>query len=257
MNRRIFALLPVVTFACAANSAPSSRANGSGGNTGDGVGGSGIITNTGGSGPVIPGCSKDCTDFQTAVIFDGAATADVATKFGDPSTGGPAAACIIEPAPGSMVPRNWWRPRVHFTAQPGEALFEIRVHADIEKNDLVVYTSNTTYLLPVDAWKGVAAHSQSLTVTVRGMSGAGGAISKASSVLNIAPVDAGGAMVYWGTTSVEESTTTSKLIGLQVGQEGTVDALHVDDVKEADLFNEQGLIKPSPPVTSAAATMAT
>jgi len=137
MNRRIFALLPVVTFACAANSAPSSRANGSGGNTGDGVGGSGIITNTGGSGPVIPGCSKDCTDFQTAVIFDGAATADVATKFGDPSTGGPAAACIIEPAPGSMVPRNWWRPRVHFTAQPGEALFEIRVHADIEKNDLV------------------------------------------------------------------------------------------------------------------------
>ncbi|HEY1534545.1 MAG TPA: hypothetical protein VGF76_11015 [Polyangiaceae bacterium] len=256
MNRRILSLLPVVTFACAANSAPSSRASASGGNTGDGVGGSSIITSSGGGDSLVPGCSSNCTDFPTTAILDGAATADVPAKFGDPGTGGPAAACIIEPAPGSMVPRNWWRPRVHFTAQPGETLFEIRVHADVEMNDLVVYTSNTTYLLPVDAWRGVAAHAPSLTVTVRGMAAAGGPISKASSVLNIAPVDAGGAMVYWGTTSVEESTTTSKLIGLQVGQEGTVDALHVDDIKEADLFNEAGGIKPSPPVTSAGAVAA-
>jgi hypothetical protein len=260
MNRRILALFPVVTLACAANSAPSSRATGSGGdgNTGDmsGVGASGIVTSSGGMDSLIPSCSQDCTDFQTAPILDGAATADVPSKFGDPGAGGPAAACIIEPAPGSMVPRNWWRPRVHFTAQPGEALFEIRVHADVEKNDLVVYTSNTTYLIPADAWKGVAAHASALTVTVRGMAAAGGAISKASSVLNIAPVDAGGAMVYWATTSVEESTTTSKLIGLQVGEEGTVDALHVDDVKESDLFDEAGGVKPSPPVTSAGAVAA-
>jgi hypothetical protein len=192
----------------------------------------------GGMDSLIPGCSKDCTDFQTAPVLDGAATAGVPAMFGDPGTGGPAAACIIEPASGSMIPRNWWRPRVHFTPQPGEALFEIRFHADVEKNDLVVYTSNSSYLMPADAWKGVAAHSASLTVTVRGMAGAGGA------------------MVYWGTTSVEESTTTSKLIGLQVGQEGTVDALHVNDVKEANLFDEAGGIKPSPPVTSAGAVAA-
>jgi hypothetical protein len=110
--------------------------------------------------------------------------------------------------------------------------------------------------LPADAWKGVAAHSATLTVTVRGMPAAGGSMSKASTVLNIAPVDAGGAMIYWGTTSNEETTTTSKLVGLQVGQEGTVDALHVDDITEGDLFDEVGGTKASPPVTSAGAVAA-
>lgn len=124
MNRRILSLLPVVTLACAANSAQSSRASASGGSTGDGVGGgSSIITSSGGGDSLVPSCSSNCTDFQTTAILDGAATADVPAKFGDPNAGGPAAACIIEPAPGSMVPRNWWRPRVRFAAQPGETLF--------------------------------------------------------------------------------------------------------------------------------------
>ena len=261
IHRRLLALLPVLTLACSANPSASSTARGGGGNNGNGGAGNGtggiqIGTGNGGSDVVVPACSSNCTDFQAAVILDGSATMDAASKFGAAAAGGPSADCLIEPAPGSLVPRNWWRPRIRFTPQAGETLFEIRVHADVEANDLVIYTSNTTYLMPAAAWTGVAAHAASITVTVRGTSAAGGAISKATSVLNIAPVNAGGAMVYWATTSTEESTTSSKLVGFQVGEAGTVDALHVDDIKESDLFNEAGSVKTSPTVTSAGAVAA-
>lgn len=250
MDRRILACLPVLLLACSANPGGSST-TGNGGATGSGGSGSGgspINVGTGGGSVVVPGCSKDCTDFSATPIFDSGAPADSATKFGDPNAGGPAAACITEPANNSLVPRNWWRPRIHFAPQAGETLFEIRFHADIEKNDLVVYTTKSSYLMPADAWAGVSQHAPSITVTVRGTTAAGGAVSKAQSVLNIAPVSAGGAMVYWATTSVEESVTTSKLVGFQVGAEGSVDALKVNDVQEASLFAEDGTVKPSPPV---------
>lgn len=249
MVRRILTCLPVVLLGCSANaSAPSTTGGGGTGSGGaTGSAGTGIVVGSGG-GTVVGACTKDCSDFPAEPIFDSGAPTDAASKFGEPSTGGPAAACITEPAPGSLVPRNWWRPRIHFTAQPGESLFEIRFHADVEKNDLVVYTTKNSYLMPQAAWAGVAQHSPTVTITVRGTSAAGGTVSKAQSVLNIAPVEAGGAMVYWATTSVEESVTTSKLVGFQVGAEGSVDALKVNDVQESALFNETGAVKPSPPV---------
>ena len=259
MMRRSLAVLPVFVLACSATPGGSSTTNGGGGAPGSAgatFGTGGITIGTGGSGTIVPSCTSACTDFPEAAILDGTATADAKAKFGDSSAGGPAGACITEPVDGAMVPRNWWRPRIHFTPQAGESLFEIRLHADIEKNDLVVYTSKNSFLVPDTAWKGVAAHAAKITITVRGTSAAGGAISKAQSTLNIAPVDAGGAMVYWATTSVEESTTTSKLVGFQVGEEGTVDALRVDDVKEAGLFDEAGGVKPSPSVMSAGAVAA-
>jgi hypothetical protein len=258
MSRRILALLPFVTLACSANPAPSSTAErGSGGATATtGSGGSVSLISAGGSDStsLVAACTSACTDFATQPILDSGATADAASKFGDATAGGPAADCITEPADNSLVPKNWWRPRVHFAPGPGETLFEIRFHADVEQNDLVVYTTKNSYLLPEDAWQGVAAHAagSALTITVRGTTTDGGIVSKATSKLNIAPVEAGGAMVYWATTSVEETTTASKLIGFQVGEEGTVDALHITDVKESNLFNEAGAQKPTPPVSGGA-----
>ena len=262
MSRRLFAFLPVLTLACSAggsgvhsNVTPGSGGSGSGGtssiNTGNG---GGINTGNGGGVSVVGACSSNCTDFSDQPIFDSGAGADSASKFGDASSGGPAADCITEPTDGALVPRNWWRPRVHFSPAAGETLFEIRFHADVEKNDLVVYTTKNSYLMPADAWAGVAAHAAggALTVTVRGTSASGGTVSKASSKLNIAGVDAGGAMVYWATTSVEETLTASKLVGFQVGEEGSVDALHIADVKETNLFNEAGDIKTAPAVSGAA-----
>jgi len=262
MRRRLFALLPVVSLACSAGgSAPGSTNHGSGGATGSagsisiiGNGGSGINTGAGGGVSVIGACTANCTDFSDQPIFDSGAGSDSASKFGDANSGGPTADCITEPTDGALVPRNWWRPRVHFSPAPGETLFEIRFHADVEKNDLVVYTTKNSYLMPAAAWQGVAAHASGgvLTVTVRGTTASGGAVSKATSKLNIAGVDAGGAMVYWATTSVAETETASKLVGFQVGEEGTVDALHIADVKESNLFNEAGEQKPTPPVSGGA-----
>jgi len=248
MNRLTFGLLAVVTFACSAGGSSNSTVRtGSGGSGNNGSGGSlsfGGDLNIGG-GINVGACSANCTDFPAAPVLDSGVAADAASKFGDPTAGGPAADCITEPPSGATVPRNWWRPRVHFAPAAGETLFEIRFHADIEKNDFVVYTSANKYTMPQDVWAGVAAHASgsALTITVRGTSAAGGAVSKATSVLNIAPVDAGGAMVYWATTSVEETTTTSRLVGFQVGEEGSVDALKIPDVKQAGLFDETGAVK--------------
>ena len=266
MNRRSLAflpfssLLPLLSLACSAAPGAASRPEGTGatgaGGAMNGAAGSSINVGNGGASVVVLSCTSDCTDFQDTPVLDGAATADAASKFGAATSGGPSAVCITEPMNGSLVPRNWWRPRVHFTPQPGETLFEIRFHADVEKNDLVVYTTKSSYLMPEAAWQGVAAHAASLKVTVRGTSAAGGAVSRAESILNIAPVTVGGAMVYWATTSAEESTSTSKLVGFQVGEEGTVDALRVDDVKESGLFDEAGGVKPSPVLPSAMAVAA-
>ncbi|HEX3776958.1 MAG TPA: hypothetical protein VHV51_20940 [Polyangiaceae bacterium] len=260
MSRRILALLPSFVLACSANPANTSTARGSGGSgsttTSSGGTSSGINTGTnngdGGTTSLVAPCSSNCADFPTQPVFDSGAAPDSASKFGDPSAGGPNADCITEPTDGSLVPRNWWRPRIHFSPGAGETLFEIRVHADVEANDFVVYTTKNSYLMPEDVWTNVAAHAagSALTVTVRGSGG--GAISKASAKLNIAAVDAGGAMVYWATTSVEETETASKLVGFQVGEEGTVDALHITDVKESNLFNEAGAQKPTPPVSGGA-----
>src|SRR5450755_41887 len=54
------------------------------------------------------------------------------------SSGGP---CLVEPEVGSLYPNNWLRPRFHWIAPGGENLFELRVHAANQKNDLVVYTA--------------------------------------------------------------------------------------------------------------------
>ena len=122
MDRRILTCLPVLLVACSANSsAPNTTAGGGTGSGGaNGSAGMGIVVGNGGGGVTVGACSKDCTDFPAEPIFDSGAPADAASKFGDPSAGGPAAACITEPAPGSLVPRNWWRPRIHFTPQPGQ-----------------------------------------------------------------------------------------------------------------------------------------
>ena len=55
--------------------------------------------------------------------------------------GGP---CLLDPEPGSVFPQNWMRLRFHLAPVAGQNLFEIRLHAADETNDLVVYTQQTT-----------------------------------------------------------------------------------------------------------------
>ena len=97
-------------------------------------------------------------------------------------------------------------------------MFEIRLHADIEKNDLVVYTSSTTWTLPKDLWTAVAANAadQPITISVRGVRP--NATTPQPSLpsvgtITIAPAEASGNIVYW-------SASEGSLKGFSVGDEG-------------------------------------
>ena len=169
-------------------------------------------------------------DFPSTPILDaptgGTATPPSApTLFGPPASGdasgGP---CLIEPEIGSLFPRNWLRPRFRFAAGGGENLFEIRLHADDEKSDLVVYTTSTTWTMPADMWSKLTNHviDKPITVTIRGAVYDGSKLTAGPSIgssgtITIAPADADGTIVYWVLPG--GSTSVSTLKGFNVGQD--------------------------------------
>ncbi|HEX7452137.1 MAG TPA: hypothetical protein VF294_07625, partial [Polyangiaceae bacterium] len=192
-----------------------------------------------------PLCTTGCTDFPAAPIFDGV-DASVATQFSAaPSGAGP---CILEPLDGSMVPYNWTRERVHFKAAAG-TVFQITVHADREANDLVAYTNKDTWVLPVDAWdnhNGMApagltynVFDEDITVTVRASAGSG-APTESKSKFRIAPVKAGGSMVFWAAAAVKGQ---NGLYGFSPGDEGVASVLQPTDVKDP-IIGADGTLKP-------------
>jgi len=135
------------------------------------------------------------------------------------ATGGP---CLSDPEPNSLFPRNWLRPR--FVLQPGagEDVFEIRLHADIESNDLVVYTTATSWTMPAAMWMALSNNvvGQPITVSVRGIVSSSGAVALGpTETITIAPTYANGTIVYWTTSG------GSALKGFSVGQESVVTVL--------------------------------
>lgn len=220
---------------------------GAAGNAGAGPGT--VVINTEG-GPAITmaedypvaNCTSACLDFPAAAVMDTTGTpppANAATLFGAASNMGATGPCVLEPQlaqgsdPGTLFPANWLRPRFRFTPLTGENLWEIRLHADVEANDFVVYTTSTTYAMPKDVWLALAdnAHSAPITVTIRGVNTAApGTPSGSKGTFQIAPVFAGGTMVYWASATSAISPDASKLVGFRVGDEGVVDALTVPQV---------------------------
>jgi hypothetical protein len=192
--------------------------------------------------PTIP-----CRDFPDPQ-FEGTAPMNAGSLFGDAGTGvasgGP---CLAEPADGALYPKNWLRPRVLWTATSSQTLFEVRVHADGEVPDYVVYTTNHSWTMPKDIWQTIAwtppqngmmakdgnLMGRTLTVTVRGMGSGGGppAISNAAT-FTIAPAIADGALIYWSTASFANASNNTALQGFHVGDEGTTTALTADQVQQ-------------------------
>ena len=174
--------------------------------------------------PVLP-CAALCNDFPLAPILysDGVSPApppDSAARFGAPGgTGIGQGPCILEPEVDSLFPRNWLRPRVHFSAGGGEDLFEVRIHTDREMNDLVAYTRASSFYVPKPIWTAVTSHVGTpwpFSVTVRGIKStvAGAAPTTVSqSTFSIAPSTATGTIVYWTTSG------GSALKGFSVGDE--------------------------------------
>jgi hypothetical protein len=190
-----------------------------------------------------PSCFSACNDLPAAPVIDmkgpTPVPANAAALFGAADNMGTSGPCVFEPQlaqgadPGSLFPANWLRPRFRFEPLAGENLWEIRVHADVEANDFVAYTTATSYAMPRDVWLALANNVvlKPITVTVRGVNSASpGKPSGTRGTFQVAPVYAGGAMVYWAASSPAISPTSSKLVGFRVGDEGVIDALTIPQV---------------------------
>ncbi len=184
------------------------------------------------------GCNP-CEDFPSTPILDTGVPSGAPQWFQqDPgsTTGGP---CLVEPQvgiPASLFPNNWLRPRFRFVPVAGQTLFEIRMHAATQKNDLLVYTTQTTWTMPKTLWTALAAHSADdpITTTVRGAPFDGTKLTGSPSTgtsgpWEIAPASADGAIVYWTTSNgsgfkgfrVSDESVVSIYTPANVGSAGT------------------------------------
>jgi len=255
-------ILSVLVASCSAGGGGTHHtgAGGSGSGMGgtSGVGGDITLTDagsgsggfTGGDTIVPPGCTANCMDFPSTPILDGNVPANPGSLFGAPDNFTPGL-CIAEPhlssgnVPGAILPANWLRARFRVKPANGENLFEIRIHVKSEANDLVAYTTNTIWSIPKDIWAAMGvkgnAIDQPITVTIRGVNvAAPGKPTGGQGTFTIAPVTAGGSMVYWATTSSDVAPNTSKLVGFYVGNETVGDALLIPQAQQTGILHEDG-----------------
>lgn len=214
-----------------------STPSGAGGSTATGsIVGSGGEIGFGGTAPMGP-----FSDFPKDPVLDmpeGGAPlpADIATLFGAVDSGNPAGGpCLVEPQPGTLFPNNWLRPRFKLAPVGGQNVFEIRIHAADEINDLLVYTTSPTWKMPKEMWDGLTAKLQDkpMTVTIRGATLAGNMLTDKPSVgttgdIRIAPAPAAGAIVYWRTNTADNS---GELKGFSAGDESVTEVLKSNQVQ--------------------------
>jgi len=222
---------------------PEARGSGSGGAGGVGGGGAGGGAGAGGRMPPnlggFPG--KDggmdalpppLTDFPADPIIDSSAPANAPALFdgSTPRVGG--APCIASPIAGTLMPRNWLRPRVELTPAAGENLFEIDLAVPGFAHTLRVFTRNPATALPADLWNRLRTSvvDQPITVTARALTtDAAGAVqltpsAAAQTTFSVAPVDAPGKIVYWALAD-DMGTKVGSLKGFGIGEEGVRDVL--------------------------------
>ncbi|HVZ88851.1 MAG TPA: hypothetical protein VHG72_17915 [Polyangia bacterium] len=247
----------MATFGCAGvKQHAGGTGGGSGAATGSG-GGSGNATGSGGGTVIVPtGCNGQCTDFEPTQdnpnpIFDINVPTDVGGMFGSPSGSG---LCMTEPEDGSLFPNNWLPPRIYVPSAPSTGYLKITFHADMESTDLVAYTQGNSWALPKTVWQNLAGHivEQPITVTVQQPNGASMSVS-----FQIAPVSAGGSMVFWSAdpsqvgkqgveTMVQSAVVNdSYLLGFAVGDTSTTKALTIDQVQQEVLTNDQHTVRTS------------
>lgn len=229
--------IPLIAFALHLACAPDSEARGDGDvGDGDGDGDGDIILGDGDiSGP----------DFSLGVpwpeqpVIDAEAPAGVEAMFSGAASG---AGCLTEPQDGTMIPRNWLRPR--FRVSGGAQAYQVILSAEQMDNDLVGYGGPNGWKIPIEYWQGIAKHALSSPVTVnatvRASSGTG--FTETTSTFLIAPVDAGGAMVYWASNQSKDDVNSSRLEGFSVGEESTLTALTPLEVQEGDIRTQDSYV---------------
>lgn len=162
------------------------------------------------------------SDFPSQPITDPGVPEGAPALFKDSATGG-TGPCLFEPESGAILPSNWIRPRFSFTPPPEQNLFEIRVAAKGELNDLIVYTTSTTWTMPPDVWAQLASHvlDEDIVITVRGgvWDDAHGKLLAGpypgtTATFRIAPVKVSGSIFYWSS-----GRTTGNLRAAVIGEE--------------------------------------
>ncbi len=116
------------------------------GGTGGGGGAGGHIPNIGG----FPG--KDAgadaalppplDDFPADPIIDSSAPANAPALFDGTTPRAGGAPCIVSPIAGTLMPRNWLRPRFELAAAAGENLFELDLTVAGFAHPLRIFTRN-------------------------------------------------------------------------------------------------------------------
>jgi len=188
-----------------------------------------------GGGPPAP---PPLDDFPTAPIVAPSAPADAAALFDGTPARSDGALCVTSPAPGTLMPRNWLRPRFDYTAGAGENLFEITLAVEGFAHPLRVFTAETTHALDGDLWNRLrtSVNNRPVTVTVRGLvRDAQGKVSvgpsaPATTSFVVAPVDAPGKIVYWA-LSDDMGTKVGSLKGFGIGEESVQNVLVPSQVK--------------------------
>lgn len=204
-----------------------------GGDSGAGGGGIGV-----GAGPNVGGVTGQ--PWPAEPIVQQGAPAGVEAMFSGAASG---ATCVTEPQDGAMLPRNWLRPR--FRAAETPTAYMVVLSAAEMENQLTGYAGPDGFALPVEYWAGIASHARTAPVTVTATIRAsnGSSFTESTSTFVIAPVDAGGAMVYWASSATPDLAQNSKLVGFSVGEEGTIEALTPFDVATEGLRREDYTIK--------------
>jgi hypothetical protein len=197
-------------------------------------------------------CRQACSDFPAEPIIEAGGgapiDADDIARFADPDAFAPGNLCVVEPqlsngdVPGALFPANWLRPRFRWQGGGAGALYEVRLRNEIEANDLRVYTRQTQWVMPAELWRDIARNVHTpISVTVRAASGA--TLTGLRGNFQIAPVNAGGSLVFWATTSSEVrlNPVTSELLGFRVGDEGVIKALDATDIELGGIVGEDGI----------------
>jgi hypothetical protein len=177
------------------------------------------------AGADTPGCPTCVFPLDPIIVTTpGAAVVppDIASRFdaGGADAGSAGGPCLVEPEPGSLFPRNWLRPRFRWSPLPARTVVELRLKVDVEPNELVVYTTGTSWTMDVAMWAALSesAPGHPIAMTVRSLSldGAGPPAAGTTGAFTIAPVSAPGSIVYW---SINAATGNTALDGFQIGQE--------------------------------------
>lgn len=169
-----------------------------------------------------PECTVDCTGFSSEsgdaplVVTDGEVSAEQKATL---DAGGAEGLCVAEPAAGTIFPAAWTRPRFHVPGQSGPG--KITLSAAKMKHEFVLYSAKMPAYLPLEVWDALSrsVYNEDISYTIV----TGGA--QASGTFQIAPVAAGGSMVFWGSTGTEPGEMSNALYGFGVGDEGVISAM--------------------------------